>query len=153
MTAVRVGTRGFMYRYKVPLSELQWVDTRVRFRWTMRKIYGNGMGRGRDPFSNVQRTASVEFLFTLLTPRALCSRPPLVLRTIVLLFQILFSRRAFNPILFSLPVHSNRITFFSSSTVYIFLFIEKLEAMKGRDRPIEERNLEISKIPLKLANP
>lgn len=152
MTAVRVGTRGFMYRYKVPLSELQWVDTRVRFRWTMRKIYGNGMGRGRDPFSNVQRTASVEFLFTLLTPAHF-----------VLVRHSSFEPSSYSSkscflgerlTRFSSPsVHSNRITFFSSPTVYIFLFIEKLEAMKGRDRPIEERNLEISKIPLKLANP
>lgn len=122
MTAVRVGTRGFMYRYKVPLSELQWVDTRVRFRWTMRKIYGNGMGRGKDPFSNVQRTASVEFLFTLLTPAHF-----------VLVRHSSFEPSSYSSkpcflgerlTRFSSPsVHSNRIiVFFFLHRLYIFIY-------------------------------
>lgn len=119
MTAVRVGTRGFMYRYKVPLSELQWVDTR-RFRRTMRKIYGNGDG---ILFSNVQRTAPVEFylhfnprlFFSPLRPRHYAQR------------NALFSRqRVFNPILLSslsLSLSFLRHTFKSH---HVFFFFHRL---------------------------
>lgn len=61
------------------------------------------------------------FIYTF-NPRALCSRPPLVLRTIVLLFQTLFSRRAFNPILFSLRTFKSHHVFFFLHRLYIFIY-------------------------------
>lgn len=125
MTAVRVGTRGFMYRYKVPLSELQWVDTR-RFRWTMRKIYGDGEG---NPFSNVHPPESVEFYLKLYPA------PPLFLHFVLAttifennFFQPVFlPSTVFNPILLSSPspTHLNRIKFFPlpplPSRLYFYL--------------------------------
>lgn len=125
----------------------------------MRKIYGDGEG---NPFSNVHPPESVEFYLKLYPA------PPLFLHFVLAttifennFFQPVFlPSTVFNPILLSSPspTHLNRIKFFPlpsppSLPVYIFIY-RKTRGNERSDRPIGERNLEISwKIPLKLANP
>ena len=76
------------------------------------------------------------FIYTF-NPRALCSRPPLVLRTIVLLFQTLFSRRAFNPILFSLRTFKSHHRFFLPPP-FIYFYLSK-NSRQWKDEIVRSR--------------